>query len=59
MARMVDKVDAAVIVWPESTPESKELLELVEAKGLPVHVAESPRDEGGQGKNRGGGRCGW
>jgi hypothetical protein len=59
MVLVVAKVDAAVIVWPEITPESKELLALVEAKGLPVHVIVSPRDEDGQGKNRGGGRCGW
>ena len=59
MARVEAKVDAAVIVWPESTPETMELLAMVEAKGLPVHVVESPLDEGGEGKNRGGGRCGW
>jgi hypothetical protein len=59
MALVVSKVDAAVIVWPEITPETRELLALVKAKGLPVHVVESPRDEGGQGKNRGRGRCGW
>jgi hypothetical protein len=59
MARVVAKVDAAVVVWPESTPETNELLALDEAKGLPVHVVEPPRDEGGQGKNRCGGRCGF
>jgi hypothetical protein len=58
-SRLVGKVDAAVIVWPEIEPETKELLALIEAKGLPVHVVMPPHDEGGQGKNRGGGRCGW
>ncbi len=56
---LVGKVDAAVIVWPGVDPETKELLALVEKKGLPVHVVQTPRDEGGEGKNRGGGRCGW
>jgi hypothetical protein len=56
---LVGKVDAAVIVWPGVDPETKELLALVEKKGLPVHVVQTPRDDGGQGKNRGGGRCGW
>jgi hypothetical protein len=36
-----------------------ELIALVKAKGLLVRVVEMLRDEGGQGKNRGGGRCGW
>ena len=56
---MVGKADGAVIVWPEIDSDTKELLALVEAKGLPVHVVELPRAEGGLGKNRGGGRCGW
>lgn len=59
MKGLVGKVNAAVIVWPEVDPETMQLLALVKAKGLPVHVVELPRGEGGQGKNRGGGRCGW
>jgi hypothetical protein len=55
-ARLVGKVDATVIVWPEIDPETKELLALIEAKGLPVNVVMPPHDEGGQGKNRGEGR---
>lgn len=59
MVGLVSKADAAVIVWPGVDPETSELLGLIKAKGLPVHVVELPRGEGGSGKNRGGGRCGW
>jgi hypothetical protein len=51
MVGLVGKVDAAVIVGPEIDADTKELLDLIEAKGPPVHVVESPRDEGGLGKN--------
>jgi hypothetical protein len=56
---LVTKVDAAVIVWPETEPETKELLALIEAKGIPVHVVMPPKDDGTGGKNRGRNRCGW
>lgn len=59
LVALVGRVDAAVIVWPGVDPETKGLLALIESKGLSVHVVEAPRDEGGIGKNRGGGRCGW
>lgn len=59
MVGLVGKIEAAVIVWPEIEPATKELLDLIEAKSLPVYVVPPPRDEGGTGKNRGGGRCVW
>ena len=59
MVGMVGKADAAVIVWPEIDPDTQELLALVKAKGLPVHLVELPRGDGSLGKNRGGSRCGW
>jgi hypothetical protein len=59
MVGLVRKVDAAVIVWPGVDAGTTELLALLKRKGLPVHVVETPQGEGGPGKNRSRGRCGW
>ena len=41
-AFLVSEADAAVVVWDGATRRCRRVLELVERKGIPVHVIGAP-----------------
>ncbi len=43
---LVGESDAAVVMWDESDAGVRRVLELVERKGIPVHVIVGPRTRG-------------
>ena len=42
-AFLVNEADAAVVVWDGRDPSVRRMLELVERKGIPVHVIGAPQ----------------
>jgi hypothetical protein len=44
-AMLVASADAAVVVWDDRDPALRRVLQLVEAKGIPVHVIGAPEKQ--------------